>query len=65
MIEKSIQMMENSWLENLNFKEINCKESCACMSKAEGQAVVRTASLFLYSKGNLDQSKVWVRQFSA
>lgn len=59
MIEKSIQMMENSWLENVNFKEINCKDSCAYMSKAEGQVVVQTASLFLYSEGNLNQSKVW------
>jgi len=40
MIEKSIQMMENSWPENVNFKEIDCKESCDNMSNVEGQVVV-------------------------
>lgn len=50
-------MIENSWLENVNFKDINCKESSAYMSKAQSQVVVQTASL-LNSKGNLNQSTI-------
>lgn len=50
-------MIENSWLENVNFKDINCKESSAYMSKAQSQVVVQTASL-LNSKRNLNQSTI-------
>lgn len=63
-IEKSIQMMRNSWLENVNFKEINLQVLLIC-PRQKARQLCELQAFFGTPKGTWTKVKFEMCQFSA